>query len=724
MSKNITKAEQGKAEVRILQEWFEGKSRADYVRLVLFSCALGLAISLTGGLRYEDIWSGPESNYLTINLNTVLTGLLFAIPVFAAVSLLCTLCERNRCFALQEKHQISNRGFFFLVWGILLICWLPYLLTFYPGGVVGDGAEALEYAIRTDQMDSRWVAAFILVLRFFLATGRLFSPDVNVGIYLYAVFSTCLYAAACSGVVTTLRKKGFSPLLTVVFVFVYAFFGHYVSYGMCLWKDGLFGAGLTCLALLLWDEPGEKEKPKSWLAKTGAVALFLCFWRNAVSIGILIIGLLMLIKKNRRALAIVLLIVAAFSIIVQGPVFRAIGITGTGGTQERLAIPMQQVAAAISAGVETAPEEEAVLYSLLPREKWLRLYAPACCDSIKFAIDEAVLEQQLRGFLSVWVKLFLRAPDVYMKAWLMETLGFWQPYGSNRGFYYDWFVGVQDLYDRGYENKDLILQTSGVTLSRGLRERLGFIPSGTMVWIILLSLTMILCGGNRRKKVTVLLPFILPWAVIMFSAPIAYSYRYVEMLAVGLPVIIALPLEKEKKESEEGNLLFSRKATRTICILGAAVIAAVTIFGAYRPGIPENGKLTIETTGEGNLAKYYIPKGLSKDEVTFSWTEGKEMEVRIPRSGEARETEVSIHIVGTFNGEQRYRIIDEGGNEIATGSMEGEGEIRFPIRAEGKELSFRMEMPDAAVVSETQTGSTDDRMIAFQIDRIEIRQAD
>ncbi len=710
--------------MRTLQEWFGGRSKADYVRLALFSCALGLAISLTGGLHYENIWSGPESNYLTINLNKVFMGLLFAIPVFLAVSLLCPLCERNKCFAIREKQRISNCGFFFLVWVILLICWLPYLLTFYPGGVVGDGAEALEYAIRTDQMDSRWVAAFILVLRLFLAMGRLFSPDVNVGIYLYAVFSTCLYAAACSAVVTVLRKKGFSPLLTAVFVFIYAFFGHYVSYGMCLWKDGLFGAGLTCLALLLWNEPGEKAKQKAWLTKTGAVTLFLCFWRNAVSIGILIIGLLMLIKKSRRALAIVLLIVAVFSIIIQGPVFRAIGITGTGGTQERLAIPMQQVAAAISAGVETAPEEEAVLYSLLPREEWLRLYAPACCDQIKFAIDEAVLEQQLRGFLSVWAKLFFRAPGIYLKAWLMETLGFWQPYGSNRGFYYDWFVGIQDLYERGYENKDLILQARGVTLSRGLRERLGFIPSGTMVWIMLLSLTLILCGENRKKKVTVLLPFILPWAVIMFTAPIAYSYRYVEMLAVGLPVIIALPLEKEKAEDGKGNILFSRKATRAACILGAAVIAAATILGIYRPGIPGNGKLTIETTGEGNLAKYYIPRGLSKDEVTFAWTEGKEMEVRIPRSGEAMEEEVSIHIVGTFNGEQRYRIIDEDGNEIATGSLKGEGEIRFPIRAEGKELAFRMEMPDAAVVSELQTGSTDDRMVAFQIDRIEIGQAE
>ena len=709
--------------MRMLRECFARKRRADYIRLVLFSCALGLAISLTGGLHYGDIWSGPETNYLSIGLSAVLKGLLYAIPVCAVTAILCAMCERSRCFAPRSGQKIRNRTFFFIVWGVLLISWLPYLLTFYPGGVVGDGAEALEYAIETDRMDSRWVVAFILMLRGFLAMGRMFSADVNVGIFLYAVFSECLYAAACSAVVTTLRKKGFSPLLTVGCIFVYAFSGHYASYGMCLWKDGLFGAGITCLALLIWCEPAGEAGRRSWLVRTGCVSLFLCFWRNFISIGLLAAGALLLAKKNRRTLALVLLTVAVFSLIVQGPVFRAAGLTGTGGTQETLAVPLQQVAAAISAGTELTPAQEEVLYALLPREEWLQFYAPACSDPVKFAIDEETLRARLGDFLAVWLQLMPKAPAVYLKAWLMETLGFWQPYGSNRGFYYDWFVGIQDLYGRGYENKDLILLSSGVTLSRGLRDRLTFIPSGTMAWIMLLSLTLILCGRqNRGKKIGVLLPFLLIWIAVLLCAPIAYSYRYVEMLAVGLPVIIALPLEREARE-ERKSLPVPRRSVRAACILGAIAVAGATALGAYRLGTFENGSLVIETAGEGNLAKYYIPKGLSRDEETFAWTEGNEMEVRIPRNGPAEQLEVNIHVTGTFDGEQRYEILDGQGTGVVSGSLEGAGEIRFPIRAEGKEAVFRMYMPDAAVVSERQPGATDNRTVAFQIDRITIRQA-
>lgn len=707
----------------MLREWFGRKSRADYVRLALFSFILGLAIALASGIHYADIWDGPRNNYITANLSTLGKSLLFSIPVFAITLIICTFCERSGCFAMRTKPHMADRKFFLLIWGVLMVSWLPYLLTFYPGGVVGDGAEALEYAIHTDRMDSRWGAAFILVLRGFLAIGRLFSTDVNVGIYLYAVCSTCFYAAACSAVMTILRKKGFSPLLTVLFTFVYAFFGHYASFGMSLWKDALFGAGITCLALLLWDEPEGKTKQKPWVLKIGGVTLFLCFWRNAVSTGFLIIGVLLLTRKNKRALAITLLIIAAVSMIIQGPVFRATGITGTGGTQEKLAIPLQQVAAAVNAGIELTTEQEEVIYSLLPREEWLRLYAPACSDSIKFAIDEETLQARLESFISVWLQLFTKVPGVYIKAWLMETLGFWQPYGSNRGAYYDWFVGVQDLYGRGYEEKDLILLASGVTLSRGLRDRLTFIPSGTIVWIMLLSLVLVMCGdGNRKKKLLALSPFFLAWFVVLFVAPIAYSYRYVEMLAIGLPVIVALPFEKEKPAEEKKNLLFSRKATRATCVLGAVVIVVSTILGAYRLGSFENNNLVIKTTGEGNLAKYYIPKGLSIDEDTFAWTSGNEMEIRIPGNGEEKETEASIHVIGTFNGEQRYEIHDSDGKLLASGSLDGAGEIRFPVRMGGKELRLQMHMPDAAVVSQWQEGSTDDRMIAFQIDRIEFRE--
>ena len=743
--------------MRRIQGWFEGTRKADWVRLALFSCALGMGISLAMGLHYGQIRGSMGENYLTINLNTFLKGLLFAVPVFLVMAGLQAGCPRVRIFGAVGERKISERKFFFLVWGALIVSWLPYLLTFYPGGIVGDGAEALEYAIQTSSFDSRWGTLHILLLRLFLAIGRVFSSDVNVGIFLYVVCQYLVFAAACSAVITTLRRKGLSPVLLVVFTFAYAFFGHYASYAMCLWKDGLFAAGVTLLALLLWDMWGLSDRPHAPSAKglsyqgcrpfsaenehTGSfpgrdepletfgrsllrdnwkislILLFLCFWRNFVCYGVLVAGIILLFKKSRRALAILLIVIAVFSILVQGPLFRAIGLTGTGGTQEALAIPIQQVAAAISSGVSLTAEQEELLYSLLPKEEWVRLYTPALADSVKFAIDEKALQEKLGGFLRCWLALGVRAPGAYLKAWGMETLGFWQPYGSNKGFYYDWFVGVQDLYGRGYENKDLILQTTGATLEPSLMGRFEFIPSGTLVWIMLGSMVLVLCQRQRRgRRMLVLMPFLVVWGATMIGTPIAYSYRYVESLAVGLPIIVLLPFECGG-DGEVNRVLRSLKVGKVAAGIAAAVVVVAFVVGIYRVGW-FGGKLVIPTAGEEDRAKYYVTSGLSVNEGEFAWTDGEEMEVRVPTNRE--EGNVAIHVVGTFEGEQRYSVKDSGGEIVATGSLAGAGEIRFPVKSDGKEIGFTVEMPDAVVVKEKIEGSSDDRKVALQVSSIEI----
>ena len=87
-----------------------------------------------------------------------------------------------------------------------------------------------------------------------------------------------------------------------------------------------------------------------------------------------------------------------------------------------------------------------------------------------------------------------------------------------------------------------------------------------------------------------------------------------------------------------------------------------------------------------------------------------------------REVEINIHTIGTFNGTQPYTIVDREGKQIAAGELTGAGEIVFRYRAERNEIAFTMRMPCAVVVAELVPGATDYRRVAFQIDRIEIKQ--
>ena len=706
----------------------EQSNRKGTAILVVYALALGLALSLTGGMHYRGIWSGAEQNYIELGLAAILKGIGMAVPAFIAVYALNRwLVPFLSARMVPGERKIPDRVLFSLCLAVLLICRLPYLLSFFPGGVVGDAAETLEFAIRTEAINSRWGVAQILVFRLFLALGRLFSPDVNIGIFLYSLCSCLLYSAACAAVIVTLRKKGFPSLLLILFLFIYAFFGHYASYSISLWKDSLFSAGIVAFSLLLWTEPKEGEPCRAWTVKTGIVLLFLCFWRNFVSYGLLAAGILLLIiaRKKKRVLSLLMILVSLLMILVQGPVYRAFGIRGQTST-EMLAVPLQQVAAVVHEGAELNEEQAVVLDRILPLDRWSELYTPSISDSIKFQLDDAWLQEHTAEFLKVWLQLSIRRPGAYARAYLMETAGFWQPYGSNKGSYYDWFVGVQDLYGRGYQERDLIFEATGYSLKNSLKNRLPFIPSGMMVWVMLLSLAFLLCRNKgHRRGIAVLLPYLCTWIAVMLSTPIAYSYRYVEMLAVGLPVLICLPIVREENGTgrpvrEPAEERRSRTIARTAVILAAGILMSAFLSGiAGRTGLSA-GKLEIYTFGERDNADLYISEGISSAEEGFRWTEGDRLIIGFPCRGAEREVEVAIHVRGTFNGIQRYTIRDSEDNEILAGEISGTGVIRFEMTAGEPETSFTMELPDAMKVSDVSTDSRDYRKIAMQISGIEI----
>ena len=711
--------------------------------IILYSLALGVAISLTMNLHYLGIWGGPEQNYLIINAQAMLRGLLIAIPVFGIVFLLHIASER---FAFQASAPSSGRRFigsgrfFLMIWGILLVCWLPFLLSFYPGGIVGDGAETLECSLGMRDVDSLFGLTQIYVLRLFLMMGKWFSQDINTGIFLYALFSMMLYAGACALAVTELGRRGVPPVLLLLCCALYAFSGHYATYSICLWKDGLFGAGILTLAVLLWREPEKEESKKTWAVSIVFVLLFLCFWRNMISIALLAAGvLLFLIRRRKNLLAMLMVLVSVFAMFIQGPVLRWAGINEA-RSYEALSVPLQQTAAAINKGAELTPEQEEVLWHIMPKEDWIAYYRPATCDLLKLHMDREYVRTHTFTFLRVWLELMPKYIPTYIRAQMMETLGFWQPYGSNKGFYYDWYTGVEDTYNRGYQEQDLIYSGTGMTVKPGLRSRLEYIPSGSVVWIMLLSVILVLAKKkNRKKQIKVLFPFVLCWMVVMFSTPMAYSYRYVEMLAMTVPLFLMMPFIQEADRKEEaietsaGNkthrsgvlytILCSKTAAAIVSCMMILILLTVTFQGSHRIGKMNNGSLMIPVCGPGDVSEYYVTEGLYDNEQKHRWTKDDRVTVDFIADHELKNLDVCINVVGTIQGLQRYSIVDETGNEISKGMVDRGEQIRFEMMPAGRHVHFTMMLEDEMIVSDVLPVD-DNRVVSMQIDWIRITETE
>lgn len=134
--------------------------------------------------------------------------------------------------------------------------------------------------------------------------------------------------------------------------------------------------------------------------------------------------------------------------------------------------------------------------------------------------------------------------------------------------------------------------------------------------------------------------------------------------------------------------------------------------------------LFINCFGDDYNVPHFEIEGLGGKEESFSWTEGKKLEVSVPIQEESEKTvEIKINLNNTFNGEQRY-FITQNAKVIASGSVTGESTISFQAELNETDdyLKFTVEMPDAKVISEVYEDSEDSREVALAISSIEIHK--
>ena len=503
-----------------------------YAALLAAALTVGRLVRGTGDARGK-----PDVNYIDWEgKKDLLLFLPLALLLWLAFLQLRRVCAAHTLTGRAQRPR--GRRCFVAAWALIFLCWTPYLLAFWPAGLVGDGAHTLEEALTPGvPAGNHWVVLYILTLRFFVWLAAVFGGGLSVGLCLYAVAQSLALAATCAAVVWQLYRLGVPRLLVAAAAAMYGLSGFFATYGMVTWKDTLFSAAVVLLALQLWSFAADGYRRGAALALAGTV-LFLCFWRNNglyVVVPTLVVLAIAFRKKAARLLAAGLAAVV-LALAIQGPGYDALGIEKDALT-ESVSIPLQQMAAVIYEDRPLTEEQSEFLFALIPEETWKANYCPSLSDDLKSALDSRFLQDNLGEFLKVWAQLLPANLDVYIEAYLMQTTGFWQP-GSWKGGYYEFFTGVDDIYSHGIHTVDWFEQWTGHGLMPVLSGLTRFVSSGTMVWIFLGGFFFCLAKplGRRKNELLMLTPFLFCWLTLMISVPISHSYRYIFMLPLALPL--------------------------------------------------------------------------------------------------------------------------------------------------------------------------------------------
>lgn len=78
-------------------------------------------------------------------------------------------------------------------------------------------------------------------------------------------------------------------------------------------------------------------------------------------------------------------------------------------------------------------------------------------------------------------------------------------------------------------------------------------------------------------------------------------------------------------------------------------------------------------SGNHGNAEEYVTGGVADAETGFRWTLGDRMDIRYPNTAGAEKLSVRINVVNTFNGTQRYQVLNGEGKELERSELEGPG---------------------------------------------------
>lgn len=373
----------------------------------LFMCCTAL------GIRFEFV---DETGLWGVLASAGVGACLAPAAGYAFISLQRLLCR------LKAPATWRMKPTFWAVLALLLLCWLPVIVAFFPG-ITGYDMDFQIYQLNTGDYSTHHPLLHTLFVGAFYAPGRaLGHPSLGYGLHTLAqtLLLACSIAYAMAWLAHIRCPRALLPGLTAFF----ALSPQHAVMAMSGTKDVLFAAAmLTAVVEMcrLFLEPERKQKIGVLIWNAALIAAA-CMLRNNALYGLALLWLIALTCFRRAVGKRVLATLLVGLVLAQG------GMTGLkwatnardGSVREMLSIPCQQLARVYARhGLQIPLGYE--LREVLPE---VERYAPERADFVK-ASAKVTPNDRLARFMKLWAREAMHHPIEYIDAFLLTTKGFW-----------------------------------------------------------------------------------------------------------------------------------------------------------------------------------------------------------------------------------------------------------------------------------------------------------
>ncbi|EPI00465.1 hypothetical protein D920_00828 [Enterococcus faecalis 13-SD-W-01] len=521
----------------------------------LFAACFGLILATSSRIHLEAV----SANYTK---TTISSFGIFQICIFIAAIVYFSyvlqyfqqLLPKINAFVLSKGNETySLKKYFLFFVFILLLCWSPYALGLYPGVVLPDSLSSVAQAMGDTPINNHHPVLFTLIVKFFI--HDLPVKSINHGVFLFSIFQMIVLASTISYSLCWLMKKRVQRLPILLSLGYFSLAPVFPIYALNMQKDILFAAACLLFSLAVSDAVFTEKRVSVWHQIVIVVlALLTTYLRNnglyvVIGISILCFFASLKTKKFRPAIQMILGYGLIAGLLIHPLMVKYAVPTASA---EQLGIPLQQVARTIVTNGEISKNDLSFMNDILPLEDY-QSYAPGLSDPIKWHqnFDNEFLDTHQKEFLFLWARNLPANLSTYTDAYALNTFGFWVPGVKNSYGFLDTRVNDNNY---GIKQIDLLEHFTGLSGMKKIIDQRDFFGSGTLLWLVLLSVFAILVK-KRYRLLILLLPGILVVLTILIATPVAFSLRYVFILALGLPIYLATPFLAEEKQGIEREQL-------------------------------------------------------------------------------------------------------------------------------------------------------------------------
>lgn len=452
----------------------------------------------------------------------------------------------------------------------ILLSWTPVFLAYYPSVFAYD-AEGQLYQVLAHDYSTHHPLLHTLFLGFFFQIGGSLLGSYSAGMAVHSIVQMFLMASVFGYTLAYLYEKEIPLSLRVVLTLFYALFPTNSVLAVSTTKDVLFSALVLLHTLFLYrllvdDCTITRTRVQHEILYVCFTILLLLFRNNALyalALSIPFICLLFLLTKKRsegRLGRYLILTVLALALSIAGNRMLKTSLDAHNGSpREMLSIPLQQMARTRVKAEETLPADlRQAVEQYLPAEWVFAAYNPYLADPVK---NRAIIHNDPAGLIKTWLRLGLRYPQIYLDAFLDNSIGYWFLEDHTHAQIYG--LGTDSGF--GYLSTDNRTMPAGCeiiehSLLPGLRHLMEQIVSDNVYqqipilriifapafywWLLCLYAAVAL----YRKQYFLLLPavFLAAYYLTLLLSP-AVLIRYMYPFVVTVPVLCCLLFCRSQK---------------------------------------------------------------------------------------------------------------------------------------------------------------------------------